>query len=252
MEKKTSRSELDIPKSVKHSRSAAHSVGQPTSLTRAILPLLREAIVSGAFAPGTRLSEVQLAQQFKTSRTPVREALVLLEREEFVAIVPHVGAYVRTVAAQDVQEVYDIRGALEELAVSLAAARLTRVGEAQIAEVIDELTAAGNARDDGRLANALDAFHLLIVHLAGNERLERLYESLVGPIRRLRRINLRRPDRIEESVRANRHIADAIVARNPDAPRYMREHLRNVCKQLKELAQNDQAQSASDGDEAGT
>ncbi|MGH7119579.1 MAG: GntR family transcriptional regulator [Acetobacteraceae bacterium] len=233
--------------SIERSRSKVRAPGQPASLPGAILSALREAIVSGELAPAVRLSEVQLSRRFNTSRTPVREALGQLEREGFVAIVPHVGAYVRTITSTDVEDIYQIRAALEELAVSLLATRLTRVGEAQIAAIVGELEGTAAAHDPERFAAALDAFHLLIVHLSGNERLEQLYECVVGPIRRLRRINLHGQDGLEHSLQANRLLAEAIIAHAPAAPASMRARLLAVAEEVKEVARAE----TGDGSERG-
>ncbi|CAG9185808.1 GntR family transcriptional regulator [Cupriavidus pampae] len=89
------------------------------------MPALREAIVEGVLPPGSRLSEVQIAKQLNVSRTPMREAVIQLEREVLATILPRVGAHVRTVTRRDVEEIYTVRAALECLAVQKAAARTT-------------------------------------------------------------------------------------------------------------------------------
>src|SRR5258707_11313811 len=90
-----------------------------------VVPALREAIVEGVLAPGSRLSEVQLAKQLNVSRTPMREAFAQLEREGLVTIVARVGAFVRLVTLRDVAEIYTVRTALECLAVQLSAQNIT-------------------------------------------------------------------------------------------------------------------------------
>ncbi len=112
-----------------------------------VVPTLREAIVEGLLPPGSRLSEVLLAKQLNVSRTPMREAFSLLEREGLVTVVTRVGAFVRAVSARDVDEIYTVRAALESLAVSLAASKLTALGRAQLDEVV---LAAGAMRGGGR------------------------------------------------------------------------------------------------------
>ena len=205
---------------------------QATSLPSVILPMLREAIVLGNLPPGTRLSEAQLARQLQTSRTPIREALVQLEHEQLVIIAPHIGTCVRPITPHDVEEIYEIRMALETLAVSLIIQRLTSVGKAQISEALAEIKASVTSGNHERYATARDDFHFLLVHLSGNARLEELYTSLIGPIRLLRRI-IQRHQGIDESfLHANIRIAEAILSLNRDAPRQMRNHLLKASKRV--------------------
>ncbi|MGN4076383.1 GntR family transcriptional regulator, partial [Burkholderia gladioli] len=128
-----------------------------------VVPALREAIVEGVLAPGSRLSEVQVAKQLDVSRTPMREAFAQLEREGLVTIVPRVGAYVRNVTPRDVEEIYTVRAALECLAVQLAAERITALGGAQLDEVIAAMRASVEADDAGAYVDALDRFYAIVM-----------------------------------------------------------------------------------------
>jgi DNA-binding GntR family transcriptional regulator len=94
-------------------------------LREIVLEALREAIVSGVLEPGERLMEIQLAEEMGVSRTPVREAIRKLELEGFVVMIPRKGAYVAGVSHKDVQDVFEIRRALEVLAAGLAAEKAT-------------------------------------------------------------------------------------------------------------------------------
>ncbi len=86
---------------------------------------LRDAIITQVLKPGERLMEIQLADEMGVSRTPVREAIRKLELEGLVVMVPRKGAYVAGVSMKDIHEVYEVRSALEMLAVTLAAERIT-------------------------------------------------------------------------------------------------------------------------------
>ena len=102
-----------------------------------VVPALREAIVEGVLAPGSRLSEVQVAKQLNVSRTPMREAFAQLEREGLVTVLPRVGAYVRAVTLRDVEEIYTVRAALECLAVQLASESGNEATMKQLQAVVD-------------------------------------------------------------------------------------------------------------------
>jgi DNA-binding GntR family transcriptional regulator len=195
---------------------------QTTSIASAVVPVLREAIISGRLAAGTRLSEVQLARHFNTSRTPVREALEQLDREQLVEVVPYVGSRVRPITQRDVEEIYQVRVALETFAVSLILQRLTAVGRARIGEALNVLKLSIEGADPDRFAAARDDFHLLLIELSGNSLLERLYRGLIGPIRRLRRIVQAQDQTL---MQRNIKIAEGILALDPSTPEIIRSHL---------------------------
>ena len=86
---------------------------------------LRQAILKGELKPGERLMEIQLAKKLGVSRTPVREAIRKLELEGLVLMIPRKGAEVAEITAQDLEDVLEVRGALEELAVKDACEHIT-------------------------------------------------------------------------------------------------------------------------------
>ncbi|WP_438822445.1 GntR family transcriptional regulator, partial [Burkholderia gladioli] len=194
-----------------------------------VVPALREAIVEGVLAPGSRLSEVQVAKQLDVSRTPMREAFAQLEREGLVTIVPRVGAYVRNVTPRDVEEIYTVRAALECLAVQLAAERITALGGAQLDEVIAAMRASVEADDAGAYVDALDRFYAIVMTIADNRTLQANHAALIGPVRRLRRIAMARGGRMRASFEMALRIRESIVARSPEGPALMREQLRGAC-----------------------
>ena len=164
-----------------------------------VVPALREAIVEGVLAPGSRLSEVQLAKQLNVSRTPMREAFAQLEREGLVTVVARVGAFVRSVTLRDVAEIYTVRTALECLAVQLSAQNITALGRAQLEDVIGEMRAGVVAEDPAAYVDALDRFYSIVMTIADNRTLQATHASLIGPVRRLRRIAMSRGGRMRAS-----------------------------------------------------
>jgi DNA-binding GntR family transcriptional regulator len=194
--------------------------------TSLVVPALREAIVDGSLAPGSRLSEVQIGRHYGVSRTPVREAFAQLEREGLLLTVQRAGAFVREIDERDVAEIYETREALETQAARLATRRLTAVGKARIDECLAALAAPAAANDAAAYVAALDRFYEMLMNLAGNATLRRSYEALSGPVRRLRRIAMRRPDRMAASLAHARAIVAAIASGDQDrAERELREQL---------------------------
>jgi DNA-binding GntR family transcriptional regulator len=130
--------------------------------------LLREAIIRGEFAPGTRLLLEELAQKFNLSMTPVREAFPILEREGFITQVAHKGAVVAPMDREEIREVYAIRIALEELATSEAIPKLEQRHLLQMEELLSKLD-----NFQGNLEDFLDldrSFHLTLYSAAGSLR----------------------------------------------------------------------------------
>ena len=143
---------------------------------------LREAILAGKLEPGTRLRAEAVAERLNTSRTPVREALVLLAREGLVEIEPRRGASVRAFDAADLADLYDVRALIEPHAARRAA---TRVAPAQLARMRElcRLSEQRGADDEQSVSDQLtlnDEFHGIILHAADSPRLEAAMSALVG------------------------------------------------------------------------
>ncbi len=213
-----------------HSRMRTVEASSDSLSEGVVVPALREAIVEGVLAPGSRLSEVQVAKQLNVSRTPMREAFAQLEREGLVTVVPRVGAFVRSVTLRDVEEIYTVRAALECLAVELAAQRITALGRAQLDDVIDAMRASVAAKEPASYVDALDSFYTIVMAIADNRTLRENHAALIGPVRRLRRIAMSRGGRMLASFEQAVRIRDAIVNRDPAVQQLMREQLQAACK----------------------
>jgi len=209
---------------------------QHRSLRATVLDELRDAIVTGRLAPGTRLLEDQLAGDLGVSRFPVREALGALAGEGFVEIVPRRGARVASFPPERCRDLFELREVLEGLVCRLAA---DRAGPDQIAElraVVDEGRRALETGEAERLPVLHTRFHRLLTDAAGNvmvaEQIERtalLLEWIyAGRLRDRMATSWREhgaivaavadgdPDRAEQLAR--RHVAGARAALLGDAP----------------------------------
>ncbi len=122
---------------------------------------LREAILTGALEPGERLRAEALAESLRSSRTPVREALLLLAQEGLVEIEPRRGATVRAFDAADLSDLYEVRALVEPHAAELAARRMTTTETARLTEILERSTAHDDS-DESSVAAQLrlnDEFH---------------------------------------------------------------------------------------------
>lgn len=141
---------------------------------------IRRRILSGAYPPGAHLGAAELAAEFGVSRTPAREALLVLGSEGFVEVIPNRGAHVRSWSEADVEEVFELRALLEPHAAFRAALRAAPADIARLEALCAamEAAAAGPTADDrDRLAALNDEFHRLIAALAGGARLERFVNA---------------------------------------------------------------------------
>ena len=207
------------------------------SLREAVYLTLRRAILTNMFEPGDRLMEMKLAAQLGVSRTPVREAIHLLEKESLVRQIPHKGVVVAGITKKQLRDVLEIRGMLEELAVQLACRRGTEAGFAKLQEAADDFAQAVKQEKDITIQAEKDvAFHDVIYHMTDNARLIELVESIWQQIYRYRIERLKGANR-ECLIQEHQDLVQALCARDEEAAvRMARLHISNqevsISKQL--------------------
>lgn len=137
---------------------------------------IRQRILTGDLPSGTHLAAAEIANEFRVSRTPAREALLLLASQGFIDVIPNRGAYVRSWSREDIEEVFELRALLEPQAAWRAASRASAEDVAELeglAEEMEEASRSRSASDRDRLAVLNDLFHRRIANIAGGPRLER-------------------------------------------------------------------------------
>lgn len=140
---------------------------------------LRDRITSGAFEPGRHIIERDIAAELGVSRVPVREALRLLESDGFVQVVPRRGVMVTKLSHKDVEELFDVREALEVLACRRAAQRATPEDLRGLRQMLDNALLAVERGNSAAIGQANAEFHDEIVELAHND----LLASILAPLR---------------------------------------------------------------------
>ncbi|HEY3165354.1 MAG TPA: GntR family transcriptional regulator [Candidatus Limnocylindrales bacterium] len=177
---------------------------------------LLEGILSGRYPPDARIVETQVARELGTSQAPVREALRGLEALGVVEITPFRGARVRRPTPRELLEAYAVRSALEALAARLAVPRLSSADLGRLGAAVEAMQTAASA-DDTRAVAAADArFHGLIVELAGNGTLLKLWRSLEPFLRTYITLVVPGAD-AQWSADLHTPILDALRARDVDA-----------------------------------
>ncbi len=194
---------------------------------------LRRQILMGELKPGERLMEVKLTKKLGVSRTPVREAIHMLEIEGLAVTVPRRGASVANITEEDLQDVLEVRCALEELAVELACARrgdedITRLKAA--AREFAEATRSGNISD---MAKKDVAFHNIIFDMTKNKRLIQLVGNLSERMYRYRIEYLKDKSAHAGLIREHNNIIKCLEENKPEeAKKAIKEHITNQVEKV--------------------
>ncbi len=189
---------------------------------------LREEILAGRLVPGRRLYEHELAQAMKISRTPVRDALRELEREHLVTISPNRETVVTVHTAADVREIYQLRAALEGMAVRLVIGVAAEAVAAELFGVVGRMAAANVAAEYAALIDLDLDFHDAILRGARNGRLVDAARRVRGQIRRYLSVPLHYPSFEEYGLSLAEHTGLAEAVREGLADRaeaLMRAHI---------------------------
>ncbi|MEO3429364.1 GntR family transcriptional regulator [Pelagibius sp. CAU 1746] len=196
---------------------------------------LRHMIAEGDLAPGEKLAEKELCEQFGVSRTPLREAMKVLATEGLVLLTPNRGCAVAKLTLADLDEAFPIMGALEALSGELACQHITDAELERIQELHDRMVVkyeAGALRDYFKLNEQI---HQMILDAARNPTLAQMQLSLSGRVRRARYMANMSPARWRNAVDEHEKILQALKAR--DGKRLavlLKEHLSNKLQTVKD------------------
>jgi DNA-binding GntR family transcriptional regulator len=208
--------------------SPATTTGE--TLADNVLRQIQSAIVKGEIAPGSKISEPELARAYGISRGPLREALHRLEGQKLLVRIPHIGARVVSLTREELGELYQIRESLEGLACRLAAERMAPEQVEELREVLreHERDAAFQAGSGYYLQEGDYDFHYRIVQGSGNKMLFRLLCDELYQLARMYRIQYSAtPHRPAQAFAEHHRILDAIADGDGElAELLMRRHIR--------------------------
>ncbi|MEM8951329.1 MAG: GntR family transcriptional regulator [Pseudomonadota bacterium] len=195
---------------------------------------LREEILESRMPPGFQAPEPEIAERLGMSRTPVHEALIRLEGDGLVALVPRRGVKVLPLAPEDMREIYEILTALEpEAAASVAEARFDAEQLAPLHQATDDMERALAESDLDAWAAADDRFHRRLLNLHGNGRLTGFVQTLFDQAHRARMATLRLRDLPVKSTEEHRVILRCIADGDAEETRSIfRTHRRRAAKEL--------------------
>ncbi len=199
---------------------------------------LRQAIITGEFAPGERLMEVSLADRLGVSRTPVREAIRKLELEGLVTMIPRKGAQVARITEKNLRDVIEIRCVLEEFAVSLACERIDEDEKEQLKKAHQKFVSAVNSEDILDIVDKDEKFHEAIFQATGNNRLISILSNLREQFYRYRMEYVKDSEQHFLLIEEHEQLVHAILNHNSKtAAQIMRTHLLNQQTVLMEAIQ---------------
>lgn len=213
---------------------------QAMPLRDAVFMSLRKAILTGKIKPGERLTEVKLGKILGTSRTPIREAIRLLEQENLVTIIPGSGARVSRMTVSDLQDVMEVRSALEQLSAGLACERITEGEKKELYEAYNAFVRSTQSEDSIMIADADVRFHNLILKAAKNQKLGKILDGLADNIYRYRYEFIREDGHYEDLIREHKELYEAVISGNREvAEKSARSHIARQWSYIRDHLQED-------------
>lgn len=209
---------------------------RPISLREQVAEEIRTAIIEGRLKPNDHIPEIALTEQLGVSRTPVREALILLEREALVISVPNRGCFVRAFNEQDVGNIFSMRTTLENFAAELSIDKLTNMDLDRLQSLIEVQHSYIDKNDFKLLRSADMAFHQYLVSYTNHPMLMRSWQEIVAQVAALLYVRAEYMGNYDEylAIKDHQAILDAYRSRELECVRYenrrINERVADECK----------------------
>jgi len=172
-----------------------------------------------------RLDERQLSRSLGVSRTPIREAMTLLEQEGFLRTVPRRGVFIVRKTKKQIIEMIELWAAVESMAARLATTNASDEEIASLRRMFDDFRNSAPGEHIGEYSEANIAFHQAIIGLSGSHLMGKTIENLFLHVRAIRRLTISRSDRASRSIVDHMHIIEALEKRDTElAERLVRQH----------------------------
>lgn len=197
-------------------------------LREVVFNTLRNAIIQGEFQPGERLLEVTIANKLGVSRTPVREAIRMLELEGLVVMIPRKGAEVANITVKDLRDALEVRMAIEALSVKLACERIDEEGKEELKAACMRFKEAINSKLVPAIVEGDEAFHNTIYKASKNQKLINIAQNLREHVYRYRVEYVKDFSYHDNLIREHDLVTMAILKGDAEAAeRIMNEHIYN-------------------------
>lgn len=222
---------VDMPQARAKPQNRAPTAPATPPAARRALDQLREMIVRGELAPGDRIVERTLSARFQVSRTPMREALKLLETDGLIELSQNRGARVLAFTEREAVELFEVLSGLESLAAELATERMTRSGRANLEKLHAEMSSHYQAQELDAYFAVNTKIHETVVAMASNDFLDATYRRLILRAKRGRYMAVLNADRWRQAMDEHDELIEAMGRRNAaDAGRVWRAHLAHTGK----------------------
>lgn len=209
-----------------HNSKTALAFLQSSSLPMLMQEEIERLIMTGELAVGARVNESELAQRFNTSRGPIREALRALEEAGLVRNEKNRGVFVREIAFEEADEIYELREVLEEIIGRRVARFMTPDALERLKAMLEPMKSASQAQDVEQYAQLNLQFHETLLEIAGSQKLIETYKRLIKELHLFRMRALDSGGGLRVSVDEHREIVEAIASGDPDrAGGVMRQHV---------------------------
>lgn len=222
------------------------SFSPPKLLWIKVFEFLRSAIVRGDIKPGDKIKESVIAIKLGISRAPVREAIRILEAENFIETIPQKGSFVKQLTIEEGEELYIVLKALLASATQLTTMNLTLENRKELLSIVSDLKQAKGTKDVEVADRVSKHFHNFIIHASGNSLLTKIYESLLLHRERtfLLAVNMV-PEDLAAIIEGPLTISEAILKYDAEeAERLMKEHMDNArLRMLRALSKKDKKRS---------
>lgn len=208
---------------------------QDNSLRGRVFRKLREDILSGVYEDQEELREITIGEELGVSRTPVREALRQLELEGLVTIIPNKGAYVTSIKAKDVADIYHVRSMLEGLCARWATEHITeeQIGRLEEILVLSEFHVQRGNGDTAQVSKLDGKFHQVLYEASDSRILEHVLSDFHKYVQMARKLSVKKKERAEKSIAEHRDILEAIRNKDADlAEKLANQHIMNVMENL--------------------
>ena len=189
---------------------------------------LKEAIMAAdiyAQREEIRLDERQLSRALGVSRTPIREAMTLLDQEGFLRTVPRRGVFIVRKTKKEIIEIIEVCAALESMAARLATINASDESLGALRHMFDEFHSSAPSEHLHEYSDANIAFHQAIIQLSGSHLMAKTIENLFVHVRAIRRMTISQQDRASRSIADHMRIIEALERRDTElAERLVRQH----------------------------
>ena len=188
--------------------------------------IIKKRIINGEYLPGQMLNEKQIIEEINVSRTPFREAINALSKENLVNIFPNRGMFVSEITIKDIADLYTVRAELEPFAVKLAIPNIPKDALLMLKKKLEKYIDEGEHANYGDIVKDDEDLHNMILKYAGNIYLSRMMENIFEHNQRVRVLSTRSPEDVIETLKQHMVILDAMLRGDAEeAANEMKNHI---------------------------